>query len=95
MEEEIEQREMHFNHTTPHISPLSPKPGFPGYYALISLALLTLIGCIVAVVRTVLFYLGFILHFTLLHHRLGNKCCLLLCRLCILRGNQGEMASVI
>ncbi|GLD69560.1 protein Bouncer-like protein [Lates japonicus] len=48
MEEEIEQREMHFNHTTPHISPLSPKPGFPGYYALISLALLTLIGCIVA-----------------------------------------------
>ncbi|XP_035521157.1 uncharacterized protein C3orf18 homolog [Morone saxatilis] len=41
---------MHFNHTTPHISPTNPKPGFPGYYALIPFVLLTLIGCIVAMV---------------------------------------------
>ncbi|XP_056243595.1 uncharacterized protein LOC130176493 isoform X2 [Seriola aureovittata] len=50
MEAEIEQKEMHFNHTTPHISPLNPKPGFPGYYALIPFVLLILIGCVVAAV---------------------------------------------
>ncbi|KAM9352689.1 uncharacterized protein C3orf18-like [Symphorus nematophorus] len=50
MKEEIEQREMHFNHTTPHISTPDPKPGFRGYYALIPFALLTVIGCIVATV---------------------------------------------
>ncbi|XP_039987892.1 uncharacterized protein LOC120792702 isoform X3 [Xiphias gladius] len=50
MEEEMEQKEMHFNHSTPQISPLNPKPGFPGYYALIPFVLLILIGCMVAVV---------------------------------------------
>ncbi|XP_044048733.1 protein Bouncer isoform X3 [Siniperca chuatsi] len=50
MKEETEQKEMHFNHTTPHVSPPNPKPGFPGYYALIPFVLLTLIGCIVAMV---------------------------------------------
>ncbi|XP_071351693.1 small integral membrane protein 29-like [Trachinotus anak] len=50
MEEENQQKEMYFNRTTPHISPLNPKPGFPGYYALIPFVLLILIGCVVAVV---------------------------------------------
>uniref|UniRef100_UPI0037E70C93 small integral membrane protein 29-like n=1 Tax=Semicossyphus pulcher TaxID=241346 RepID=UPI0037E70C93 len=48
--EGIEQREMHFNHTTPHISPPFHKPGFPGYYVLILILLLTLVGCVVAMV---------------------------------------------
>ncbi|XP_074488663.1 small integral membrane protein 29-like [Sebastes fasciatus] len=39
------------NNTTPHISPLKPKPaGSPGFYALIPIVLLILIGCAVAVV---------------------------------------------
>ncbi|XP_031723551.1 uncharacterized protein LOC116394526 isoform X3 [Anarrhichthys ocellatus] len=50
MWEEIKYTEMHFNHTTPHISPPNPKPGFPGYYALIILVLLLLIGCVIAMV---------------------------------------------
>ncbi|XP_029379491.1 uncharacterized protein C3orf18 homolog [Echeneis naucrates] len=48
--EENQQKEMHFNHTTPHISTLQPEPGIPGYYALIPFALLILIGCAAAVV---------------------------------------------
>ncbi|XP_070829232.1 small integral membrane protein 29-like [Chaetodon trifascialis] len=50
MMEESEQKEMHFNYTTPLISTHNPKPGFPGYYALVLFVLLLLIGCIVAVV---------------------------------------------
>ncbi|KAF1386886.1 hypothetical protein PFLUV_G00099510 [Perca fluviatilis] len=50
MREEIEQKEMHFNSTTPHISPPNHKPGFPGYYALIPFVLLILIGCVLAMV---------------------------------------------
>ncbi|XP_047453191.1 small integral membrane protein 29-like [Mugil cephalus] len=38
------------NHTTPHVSPTSSRPGFPGYYALIPFVLLILSGCIVALV---------------------------------------------
>lgn len=53
--EEMEQKEVGFNRTTPHISPASPEPGLLGYYTLIPFALLTLMGCVVAVVRTVLF----------------------------------------
>ncbi|XP_040894475.1 uncharacterized protein C3orf18-like [Toxotes jaculatrix] len=45
-----EEKEMHFNHTTPHISPLKPKPGFAAYYAFIPVALLILLGCVVALV---------------------------------------------
>ncbi|KAL7403149.1 hypothetical protein ABVT39_025396 [Epinephelus coioides] len=41
---------MHFNQTTPHISPSNPRPGFPGYYALIIVVVLVLIGCVVAMV---------------------------------------------
>ncbi|KAM7002623.1 small integral membrane protein 29-like [Tautogolabrus adspersus] len=48
--EEIGQRELHLNHTTPHISPSDAKPGFPGYYVLIPFLLLTLTGCVVAMV---------------------------------------------
>ncbi|XP_054475565.1 small integral membrane protein 29-like [Anoplopoma fimbria] len=44
------RQKMHFNHTTPHISPSKPKAGFPGYYALIPLVLITLIGCVIAMV---------------------------------------------
>lgn len=54
--EEIMHTEMYSNHTTPHISPPNPKPGFPGYYALIPVVLLTLIGCVVAVVRMDLYF---------------------------------------
>ncbi|KAK9516501.1 hypothetical protein VZT92_024425 [Zoarces viviparus] len=50
MWEEIKHTEMHFNHTTPHISPPNPKPGFPAYYALIILVLLILIACVMAMV---------------------------------------------
>ncbi|CAK6961604.1 small integral membrane protein 29-like [Scomber scombrus] len=50
MEEESEPKEMHFNQTTPHISPTIPATGFPGYYLLIPFVLLTLIGSVVAVV---------------------------------------------
>ncbi|XP_042268193.1 small integral membrane protein 29-like [Thunnus maccoyii] len=50
MEEESEPEEMHFNHTTAHISPKIPATGFPGYYVLIPFVLLTLIGSVVAVI---------------------------------------------
>lgn len=50
MREKIKQKEMQFNHTTAHISPLNPKPGYSGYYALIPSILLMLIGCAVAMV---------------------------------------------
>ncbi|XP_037622898.1 small integral membrane protein 29-like [Sebastes umbrosus] len=49
--EEIKQKEMLSNNTTPHISPFKPKPaGSPGFYALIPIVLLILIGCVAAVV---------------------------------------------
>ncbi|XP_026168120.1 uncharacterized protein C3orf18-like [Mastacembelus armatus] len=41
---------MYPNQTTPHFSPLTPKPGFHGYYALIGFVLLILTGCVAAVV---------------------------------------------
>ncbi|XP_034736221.1 small integral membrane protein 29-like [Etheostoma cragini] len=50
MREEIEQKEMHFNTTTPHISPPNHKSGFPGYYAPLPFVLLILIGCVLAMV---------------------------------------------
>ncbi|XP_019934389.1 small integral membrane protein 29-like [Paralichthys olivaceus] len=50
MEDEMGQREMYFNHTTPNISPTNPTPGFPTYSVLIPFVLLTLIGCAAAVV---------------------------------------------
>ncbi|KAM9375607.1 small integral membrane protein 29-like [Pholidichthys leucotaenia] len=40
----MDQKDMHINHTTPHVSP-SHKPVFPGTYALIPFILLLLIGC--------------------------------------------------
>nr|XP_046249417.1 uncharacterized protein LOC124061545 isoform X2 [Scatophagus argus]XP_046249418.1 uncharacterized protein LOC124061545 isoform X2 [Scatophagus argus] len=46
----MEQKEMLFNHTTPHISPSDPKPAFRRYFVLIPFVVLTLIGCVVAMV---------------------------------------------
>ncbi|KAM4619560.1 uncharacterized protein C3orf18 homolog [Polymixia lowei] len=48
MEKELEQKSMHFNATTPHISPHDPRAGPPVYGVLIAFLLLTLLGCVAA-----------------------------------------------
>ncbi|XP_029992769.1 small integral membrane protein 29-like [Sphaeramia orbicularis] len=50
MKEEMEQKEMHFNLTTPHTPLPIHTSEFRGYYVVVPLVLLTLIGCIVVMV---------------------------------------------
>lgn len=65
MEEDLEQKEMSLNNTTPHVSPLKPKPQFPGCYVLILFVLLILAACAVAAVRAVVVVLLTLLHYIL------------------------------